>query len=403
MGYVNSATTTTLTAKLTPLGRRKLILTNNNLISYFSLGDSDANYNASLPLTTGQVPSDGGTIGPYNSITNSVGPNVKIESVLVLDNTGSLIKAVEPSSSQLTTEYINIGQTTISGPTNLKSNLVFRSDINTDPLVNLYNSFSLPLNANDDFIFTGKTYAQGGYSDTAYSGLAQSSIVIMAINDTQYGELIDGKSLRIVIETAAPLLSYTLYCTYQNTGVSLATQDANYTDASAQAKIFGENVAFLVSDDIQRPNGGDSTLSWATGYGTTKPFSLNNKQLFNLTTDTNLNQYADKIVGIAYLDRGFAVITDPTITFWFQLAGTSASTVTLNSVSSQIIQNVTCIANRGEFASSTNKTFKVTDNPRISEVGLYDAESELIAIAKLDRQLVRNSNDFLALGVKISI
>jgi hypothetical protein len=403
MGYVNSATTTTLTAKLTPLGRRKLILTNNNLISYFSLGDSDANYNASLPLTTGQVPSDGGTIGPYNSVTNSVGPNVKIESVLVLDNTGSLIKAVEPSSSQLTTEYVNIGQTTISGSTNLKSNLVFRSDINTDPLVNLYNSFSLPLNANDDFIFTGRTYAQGGYSDTAYSGLAQSSIAIVSINDSQYGELIDGKSLKIVIQLASPLITYTLYCTYQNTGVSLATQDANYTDASAQAKIFGENVAFLVSDDIQRPNGGDSTLSWSTGYGTTKPFSLNNKKLFNLTTDTNLNQYADKIVGIAYLDRGFAVITDPTISFWFQIAGTSASTVTLNSVSSQIIQNVTCIANRGEFATSTNKTFKVTDNPRISEVGLYDAESDLIAIAKLDRHLVRNSNDFLALGVKISI
>ena len=403
MGYVNSAATTTLTAKLTPLGRQKLILTDNNLISYFSLGDSDANYNASLPLTSGQVPADGGSIGPYNLISNSVATNVTIESVLIQNNTGSLKKAVEPQSSGLTTEYIAIGQTSITGQTNLKTNLINRVDINTDPLVNLYNSFNLSLSSNDDYKFTGRTYSQGGYSDTAYSALAANQIVVLAINNSQYGELIDGKTLKIEITTSSPFLTYTLYSTYQNTGVSLATQDASYVDKSAQAKIFGENVAFLVSDDIQTPNGGNSGLSWATGYGTAKPFSLNNKQLFNFTTNTNLNQYADKLVGIAYLDRGFAVITDPTIVFWFNIVGTSATTVTLDSVSSQIIQNVTCIANRGEFGSSTNKTFKVSDYPRISEVGLYDMNQDLIAIAKLDRQLVRNVNEFLALGVKISI
>jgi hypothetical protein len=403
MGYVNSATTTTLTAKLTPLGRRKLILTNNNLITSFSLGDSDANYSATLPLTTGQVPADGGSIGPYNSTTNSVGPNVKIETVLTVNNTGALTKAVEPESSQLTTEYIAIGQTAITGAANIKSNLVNRNNINTDPLVNLYHSFRLPLNISDDYKFTGFTAAQGGYLDTAYSGLAQSQIAVIAIGNSQYGELIDGKSLKIDITTAAPLLTYTIYATYENTGVSLANQDASYYDNSSNAKIFGENIAFLVSDDIQKPNGGDATLSWATGFGTAKPYSLNNKQLFNFNTNTNLSLYADKLVGIAYLDRGFAVITHPDIVFWFNFVDTSASTVTLDSVSSQIIQNVTCIANRGEFGVSTNTTFKVTDTPRISEVGLYDTDNDLIAIAKLDRHLLKNVNEFLALGVKISI
>jgi hypothetical protein len=403
MGYVNSATTTTLTAKLTPLGRRKLILTNNNLITSFSLGDSDANYNATLPLTTGQVPADGGSIGPYNSTTNSVGPNVKIETVLTVNNTGALTKPVEPESSQLTTEYIAIGQTAITGAANIKSNLVNRNNINTDPLVNLYHSFNLPLNTSDDYKFTGLTAAQGGYLDTAYSGLAQSQIAVIAIGNSQYGELIDGKSLKIDITTATLSLTYTIYATYENTGVSLANQDASYYDDSSNAKIFGENIAFLVSDDIQKPNGGDTTLSWATGFGTAKPYSLNNKQLFNFNTNTNLSLYADKLVGIAYLDRGFAVITHPDIVFWFNFANTSASTVTLDSVSSQIIQNVTCIANRGEFGVSTNTTFKVTDTPRISEVGLYDMDNDLIAIAKLDRHLLKNVNEFLALGVKISI
>jgi hypothetical protein len=34
---------------------------------------------------------------------------------------------------------------------------------------------------------------------------------------------------------------------------------------------------------------------------------------------------------------------------------------------------------------------------------LYDTDNELIAIAKLDRHLLKNVNEFLALGVKISI
>jgi hypothetical protein len=63
MGYINSGTSLSLTAKLTPIGRQKLILTNNNLISAFSLGDSDANYYAALPLISGQIPGNGGNVG----------------------------------------------------------------------------------------------------------------------------------------------------------------------------------------------------------------------------------------------------------------------------------------------------------------------------------------------------
>ena len=84
MGYITSAITTTLTAKLTPLGRKLLVSTNNSLITTFSLGDSDANYNVPLPLNTGEVPSDGGSIGPNSGATNSVASNVNLKSYLVL-------------------------------------------------------------------------------------------------------------------------------------------------------------------------------------------------------------------------------------------------------------------------------------------------------------------------------
>jgi hypothetical protein len=61
-------------------------------------------------------------------------------------------------------------------------------------------------------------------------------------------------------------------------------------------------------------------LSWGTGYGTVKPFSLNNKLLYNLQTNSNIGVSADTMVGVAYLDKGLIVITDPTIIANYELA-----------------------------------------------------------------------------------
>jgi hypothetical protein len=402
MGYNNSATTTTLTAKLTPLGRKKLIVTNNNLISSFSLGDSDANYFAALPLTTGQVPGDGGDNGPYSSVSNSVAPNTSIKSYLIANKSGDLKKAVAPQSSAVTTDFISNGVSiaTASGGT-LTQNLIDRNNGNTDSLVNLFYTFNLPLDSNGEYYFTGVTSDKGGFSDTALSGIANTQIAVIGIDNTTYGELIDGKTIKIQITTSLPA-TYTIYSTFQNTGMPATMQDASYVDTASNTKFLGENIAFLVSDDIQTPNGGNPSLSWATGYNTVKPFSINKKQQYNFVTDTNVNENVDTVVGIAYLDKGFMVITHPTIVDFFDPTST-ATTVTFTSLSTSVMQNVTCIADRGEFVSTTNPTFRVGDTLRISEVGLYDNDMDLIAIAKLDRHLTKNVNDFFALGVKISL
>ena len=159
----------------------------------------------------------------------------------------------------------------------------------------------------------------------------------------------------------------------------------------------------LFSDNIQTPNGGSGSLSWATGYNTNKPFSVNGKQLYNLQTNSNLGLSADTPVGIAYLDKGIIVVTHPSIVSNYDSATASATSITFNSVSTAVYQNVTCIANRGEFGGSTNPTFTGADSPRISELGLFDTLGGLIAVAKTDRHLVKNVNEFLALNVKISL
>lgn len=400
MGYNSTATTLTLTAKLTPLGRQKMVSTNNALIKTFSLGDSDANYYTNLTLGSGQVPGVGGDIGPNNTISNSTTQSVGMRTMLIVNSSGVLRKPVSSQSINILSEILPNGFTTVTGAS-ISQNVVNRDDSTTDPLVNLYYSFGLPLNYNDDTRYTGVTYTNGGFSDTALSAFSTSKILVLAINNTNYGECIDGKTVKIELPTSAG--TYTIYSTFQGAANNLVTMDTMLSDSALQTNQYGNNIAVLVSDDIMTPNGGNPSLSWATGYNTEKPFSLNRKQTYNFQTNSNMGVTADTLVGIVYLDKGFAVITNPTIVNNYTSSMASATTISFNSVSTNVYQSVTCIADRGEFGSTTNPTFDVGDIPRISEVGLFDENNNLIAVAKTDRHINKNVNEFLALGIKITL
>jgi hypothetical protein len=221
------------------------------------------------------------------------------------------------------------------------------------------------------------------------------------LNNANYGDVLDGKTVRFTLPTTAG--TYTMYSTFQNKGQSNKVEDGNIRDTSSVANNFGSNVAFLFSDSILRPNGGNTSLSWATGYDTVKPFSVNNKRLYNLQTNENLGLTADTAVGIAYLDKGILVITNPTIVSNYDSVTSTGASVTYNSVSTNVFQNITCIANRGEFGSSTNTTFSSSDVPRISEIGLYDSLGNLIAVGKTDRHITKNINEIKVFNVKISL
>lgn len=398
MGFNNSSTNITLVAKLTPAAKKRFATNpEKTLITSFALCDSDANYFATVPLSSGQVPAESGNVGPNSSVSNGTAQVTGIKSYLVVNNNGSLSKPVESKSSSVVMNTVYNGEVTISG-VNLTHNFINRNDYNTDSLVNLFYSFGLPLNSRDDVKFTGTSYASGGYSDTGLSGLAQTKVVVIGIANNNYGETIDGKQIKVHFETSAT--TFDIYGTFQNIGANLKVEDANYRDTSGVASRFGSNVAFLFSDSIQKPNN-DSSLSWATGFGLNKPFSLNGKQLFNLQTDTNTGAIADTVVGVAYLDKGFVVLTHPSITSAYTASLTTATTVTLNSVSTEVYQTITCIADRGEFAASTNPTFSTGDVPRITEVALYDNIGTLMAVAKADRQVLKTANEFRVFGIKI--
>jgi hypothetical protein len=400
MGYNNSSSSITLIAKLTPFGRKAMVSNNSNLITTFSLGDSDANYYAASALSTGQVPAEGGDIGPNGSASNSTTQNANLKSVLIYSSGGILKKLVEPKSSVISSEISFNGQTTISG-TNIVHNVINRNDYATDSLVNLYYSFGLPLNTKQDTTYTAKTFDNGGFSDTSLSGLAVNKVVVLAINNTKYGELIDGKQIKVSLTTTGG--TYDIYSTFQNKSIPLTVEDANYRETSPVTASLDSNIALLFSDSILTPNGGSGSLSWSTGFASIKPFSLNQKQLWNLQTNSNLGLSADTCVGVAYLDKGFIVLTHPTIVADYgavnPTGATTGTSITFDSVSTSVFQNLTCVAGRGEFGGSTNPTFSNSDVPRISEIGLYDSSNNLIAIAKTDRHVLKNINEFKVFNV----
>jgi hypothetical protein len=398
MGFINSATTINIKAKLTPIGRQKLANNGSSSITNFMLGDSDANYSVYSGLTYGQVPDFSGD--NFGLSLNNGGNNYQFKSNLIYRG-GQPTKPVQLASASVSIQQNQLGYTTLNYSSGtLTQNLINRNDYNVDTLVNLFYSFGLPINSSTAEVYTGITTNNGGFSDTALSGLASENILLIGIDGSQYGEMIDGKSIKLELETL--LTTYDIYGTYENNNLSLNVQDSNIVDNSLFLKQFGPNVCLLFSDTIQRPNN-DSLKSWSTGYALNRPYSLNGKNLWNIRTNTNTGSIADKPVGIAFLDKGFLVITEPTIVNNFILTGptSSATTITFNSVISSVSQKVTCIADRGEFTVTTNNTYSTGDTPRITEIGLLDNSGNLIAIAKTNRTYYKPSDDIVVFNLKI--
>jgi hypothetical protein len=398
MGFLTNTTEYNLVAKLTPQGRIRLITSANSLPSTFSLGDSDAYYATLSGLTGGEVPAISGN--ENGNDVNNGGTNYIMRSTLNY-NANTDKKPVDPSSILVTSTHEHIGYNTIYySAGSITQNLVSLSDT-SDRYANLFYSFGLPITNNEFNTYTGLTINQGGLSNTAFSGLAQTNILVIGIDIEEYSELIDGKTIKLELQTSAS--TYNIYGTYENKSIALTSEDAAIVDKSVNITKFGPNRTLLFSDEILRPNGGDVTKSWSTGYAQNKPFSVNKKELYNIVTNTNVSKVMDSPVGIAYLDKGFIVITEPTIVNSFNpiYSGSSATTITFDSVRTKVSQSITCIAGRSEFSVSNNPTWSAGDIPRITEVGIFDANNTLIAIGKLNKTYEKPANDFVAFNITI--
>ena len=308
MGFIGSATTVTIRARLTKLGREKILTNNNTIFSHFILGDSDANYNTSESLPPGTVPTTSGNLAYITGTTSdNIAEGVGINSKLYVTTSPNTRKQVEANSAAINLTVREIGETTVSG-SNL-SYLTINKSATTSSFTNYFKSLSLPIPTANVNTYLNVPSASGGWSDTPFSGLGVSSVLLGVIDNDSYGELIDGKSIRMTLPVytgytggGAPTGSttYTIYSTFPKTTLSNTILDFQYKDKSNYPQLlFGNqiNVSYLVSDQIQRPNN-DLTKSWADGYDAYKPFSEANKQTINVQTVTST---AFKRVKASYL------------------------------------------------------------------------------------------------------
>jgi len=431
MGFINSATTVTIRARLTNLGRETLLTSDNTIFSHFILGDSDANYNTSESLVTGRVPANSGNLGFGSTSNDNIYDNVGVNSELYVTVSPITKKKVEPNSFNVNMTVREIGENTVSG-----ESLTFvqlDKSVTNNQNTNYFRSLSLPIDSVDSNVFTGTTSRNGGWSDTPFSGLGVNKVLMGVIDNSKYGEIIDGKSVKLSLPiytgftsggTGTGITTYDIYSTFPNTTIPKKNLDTQYVDRSSYSQtLFGNriNVAYLVSDDIQKPNN-DSSKSWATGYDSFKPFSLNRKELINVQTISTTGINADKIAGVIYLDKGIFAITDQTIVdnVATNFSGDVETTITNNSlglyyytggsyncivdsIQKDLVQNIVCIAARGEFYNSQNKTLSVNDDVRISEVAITDVSGNVLAIGKTDRHIVKKKNDFVVFDVQIVI
>ena len=132
---------------------------------------------------------------------------------------------------------------------------------------------------------------------------------------------------------------------------------------------------------------------------------------------------SDRIAGIAYLDKGILAITDQTIVnniatnfsgdtttntindglgLYYYSAGTYNTVI--DSIQNDLVQDIVCVADKGEFYNTQNTTFNINDNVRISEIAITDgSQSGVLAIGKTDRHITKTKNEMIIFNVQIVI
>lgn len=164
--------------------------------------------------------------------------------------------------------------------------------------------------------------------------------------------------------------------------------------------------------------------------------------------DANYGLLQDEPVGIAYLDKGFILITNPTLVANFDLSealttdingvvspysqavadatlftnvffpaisstGANRSSLGYRSIITEYNQGYTCLAMPDEFTQTTNPTYQqaypagtgnVGQQPiLITEIGLYNKYGELIAIAKTTKPLEKTKTSVAVFNIGLKI
>lgn len=392
MGFVPGINTEIETF-LTELGAQQIMTQGVGVIKYFAVCDDASNYDTLDPLTFNQVFTLAGKLGVNNKIMSVVN-GVDLKHKIFVDTSTEVYKSFETDSGGVILEE------DMGGP--IVSNFYNIYPYEVDKTVNNYQlnwimDSKLPYGIGDNLLW-GSNYNVGGYANTAISDMSTNQYLFFVLDGLQHA-FMDGKSIKFTI----PYFSTTidLYGTYFNTNMNRNYYNSVNSEGSMYTERFGSNVVFLFSDDISRPNGGDPTRSWSTGYNLSSPYTSGNKSLANFISNGSSNK--DTAVGIVYLDKGVIVIFKDTIYSGYVNRTNNNISVQNKNLVKRTTANFICDLPLGKFYRSQNPTYVMNRPVRISSVGLYNENKELMAVGRLNSEVEKNIAQRLTFLVKLVI
>jgi hypothetical protein len=394
MGFIPGVVTE-IEAFLTETGAQQIMNNGINQIKYFAISDDASNYNTNDKLIFNQVFTLGGKLSVDNKTLSVINDGV-LRNMVYVDNVGGeTFKTFENDSASVILEKDTGNLYTV----NFYSTYSYNVDkTNPNYQLNWITDLSLPYGPIDTALWT-TDFNYNGYANTSISNMITNNLLVFVVDGSRHA-YIDGKSIKITL----PYLNTTtdLYGTYLNLNANKSYYDVlNAETSNYISNRFGPNVVLLFSDLIQPPNG-DATKSWSTGYNYgNAPFSQGNKILANYNTSPGRNK--DTAVGIVYLDKGVVVIFDPVLYNGYVNRTNDNLTIYNKNVIKRTVVNFVCDLPIGKFYRSKNPTFTLNSPVRITSIGLFNTEKQLVAVGRLNSEVEKNSAQRFTFLVKLII
>jgi len=358
----------------------------------------------------------------------------------------SIISSRQEKSTRTTIGYNGSGM--IPGSSGLTFTLCDRTNLASKE-ANYFISFRLP-HTEDSLPLDSPLSLQ----NPSLQQLNVDRMVISPIPREEYNEMIDGRSITFIVPQTG------------STSIRVVSSTYSELVKHQNSALLGNNIAFLFSDDINLPRTGTTTggassssprTTWdvtpftnrpqAHAYSDLESVDINTDQRpfggvnlavavsENYPTTTNQGYNYDIPVGYVSLDKGFVVLTHPDIVDnipWdegFELhtniatSGTtnmyftgSTSQLTFNDISINFRTSVVCLALPTEFTFSTNPSWNLANNiqeldngtndfdpVQVTEIGLYNKNNELIAVAKLDRPVEKTYTNLITFNLDVDV
>ncbi len=322
---------------------------------------------------------------------------------------------------------------------------------------NYFMSFNLPV--------TYSSLASGSTLALSHPEILQinvDNIVIVPIPKEYYNEIIDGRSITFTVPQLSGATDMSAKTIVSSTYSTLQKKDNDIFLGNNLAFLFCDEINLPYTGTTNSAgNSHSSNTTWNTSTYTTRPAAVPYSDLnpsvdvntdqrpFNsikfavpvsstYPTNTNQGYNCDIPVGFVCLDKGFIILTHPNIVNslpWTQgveqisniansasattniyFTATTKSEATFVDIDIDFKTSVICIGLPNEFYFTNNPSWDLDKNVQefnnstnnfdsvyMTEVGLYNKNNELIAIAKLSEPVEKTYTNLITFNLDIDV